>query len=486
MGQAYITATEDFINTKSSTWTIYAYLDDLVASGDSFTLGSFTNALGYATAWAKNRGKAYISISAFASTTNSYLGLARIEHYNPSASDGYHIWSPNVWYTGNFSTNNISGATCYTSWLFNSSNPTSRTAQITFKFANPYLVSSNESNDLWNTYNHQDGQWLPMYGGMTTVTLNVPPTFSLPSSNSVTFNTSYVYKGYTTASVNVSSLSAKYGGYITSIKFKIGTQEVENTYTQSSQPSSSVTMSMPLNVSGIDLTPTITVTDSRGQVTSKALNKITIKEYHLPTAAILDVERVGSNGAPLDEGTYALATVKFTCTKDNISNLLSPTTSLVKDDGTSAGSVTFTWYQSRNNSNYQVNTPMTANLWTSTADGGIVYLLIGSNLNENLAYKLTVTPRDKETKSSNPQTRSGNPETATIPAAFFTIDVFAGGHGITFGGPAKTTGFRCEMPTIIASGFKLDLTELNNTASDDYKLNQAISDLNWTSAVIEN
>jgi len=101
-----------------------------------------------------------------------------------------------------------------------------------------------------------------------TVTLNAPPTFT----------TSQVYADTgltigTVAKVDVSSLSAKYGGTISEVLLTIGEQTATTT--------TAGTMSITLDTVGVFI-PTVKVTDSRGQETTKTLNTIIVRS-ELPT-----------------------------------------------------------------------------------------------------------------------------------------------------------------------------------------------------------
>lgn len=248
-----------------------------------------------------------------------------------------------------------------------------------------------------------------------TFTLNAPPTFT---STQVSFDTDEVYTGLTTASITTSNLDAKYGGEISSVKFTIGNQNVTS--------SSAGTMSILLAQEGT-FTPTVSVTDKRGQTTTKSLNPITVKGYSTPSVNYT-VERTGSNGVRADEGTYAVASANITFT-DAIATLSAPT---IKIDGTT---VTPTWYSTRADDG-TLSGPVN---WSELPSPATVYALMGGNLSTQSSYQIGITPVDSE--------GSGTEITQTLPSAFYTVDFLAGGHGIAFGRAASEEGFWCDMDT---------------------------------------
>lgn len=259
-----------------------------------------------------------------------------------------------------------------------------------------------------------------------TFTLNAPPTFT---STQVSFDTSEVYSGLTTASITTSNLVAQYGGEISSVKFTIGNQNVTS--------SSAGTMSILLAQEGT-FTPTVTVTDSRGQATTKSLNPITVNGYTIPSVNF-NIERTDSNGVRADEGTYAVASTNITFT-DAIATLLAPT---IKVNGTT---VTPTWYATRTSD----GTLSGSVNWNELTSPTTVYALINGNFSTQTSYQIGVTPIDDK--------GTGTEIIQTLPSAFYTIDFLAGGHGIAFGEPASTVGFSCNMDAT----FKQSVTVKDN------------------------
>lgn len=253
--------------------------------------------------------------------------------------------------------------------------------------------------------------------GTARVKLNAPPTYD---ATDLTFDKSYIYAGLTTASVTVSNTTAYYGGTVESATLTIGNQTATIT--------GDGTLSILLNAGGT-FTPTITVTDSRGQTTTKTLDSITVNVYTAPSVSFT-VERTTATGTPEDEGTYATidATYNFT---DVIADAVAPTVIVTDEDGVQT-TPTVTWYSSRATD----GTLSGSVTWANLSSGDTVYGLI-PNLNTEFSWQIAITPRDTE--------GTGTAITQTLAGAFYTIDFLAGGHGIAFGKPATDNGFECAM-----------------------------------------
>lgn len=348
-----------------------------------------------------------------ASTSRAYKAYYRV--FNGSSIISY-AETAKTGYVANASTNaNVVSITTdtrsYASGWFNISNPTTRTitSALSIKIATleGYISSSSDPYDYI---------WLqnPVTVANVNVTLDAPPSFT---ASNVSFDTDYVYTGLTTASVDVSSLSAKFGGTIAEVKLTIGNQSVTRT--------DNGTLSILLEAEGT-FTPTVTVTDSRGQVTTKTLETITVNGYTAPSA-VFTAERTTSTGVDDDEGEYAVLDTNITFT-DVVADLTAPTVTI---DGTPA---TVTWYASRATDGTLSGTVN----WSSLTSPATVYGLIDVP-NIQTSYSVSLTPNDTE--------GSGLPITQTIASAFYTIDFLAGGHGIAFGQPSSQDGFECNMPT---------------------------------------
>lgn len=318
--------------------------------------------------------------------------------------------------------------------FFNASNSTTKEVEVVYTVANTPIASDGGAGGYYDCNVSVDGNldeydsitgWFEIYEtamgewkGNTVrlgqkLILNAPPTFT---ASSISFDTNVVLAGETTASVTVSNPTAYYGGTISSIVFKIGTQ--------TATLGGAGTLSIPLNAGGT-FTPTVTVTDSRGQTTIQTFNDLVVHSYSAPSVSF-DVNRTTSTGALDDEGTYGLieATLTFS---DVIVDAVAPIVTLMTEDGTQT-TPTVTWYTD--------STLTTTVTWGNVSSGDTVYGQF-SGLNTQYSYQVSVTPRDSQ--------GAGTVITQTISSAFYTIDFLAGGHGIAFGKPASNVGFECAM-----------------------------------------
>lgn len=324
-----------------------------------------------------------------------------------------------------------------TATFFTSSNPTTAYIDCPVVLASAQITYTNSGTGYMSAPNIT----------ITTVRvrLNMPPTFIVTDSGGtettqVYFDTNYVYAGLTTASVKVADLSAKRGGTITSATLTIG----EQTTTRSDDGE----LSILLNAGGT-FTPTVTVTDSRGQTTTQTLDPITVNVYTTPSV-VFSVERTLQTGVPDDEGTYVVITPTFTFV-DAIATLSAPTVTAT-DEGSITYTPTVTWYSSRASD----GTLSGSVTWSSLSSGDIVYGLLSlqSGFDVLQSYQISVTPIDSE--------GTGTAKTQMLAPAFFTIDILAGGHGLAFGKPAINTGFECAMDAT----FEDTLTAQDMTAQE--------------------
>ena len=397
------TITKTFTETEGerSTWTLALSLNDVTITDSNVDL--LPTLLGKYSAYSGKNG-ASLWVRYYFYVRGQIVGW--LEYGNPSsfvslAGNTNRNWGK---YDGNLR--------AYTS-AFNSGNPTDIQVPITVKSTVISLGSGKLSGGALSTpvgaYNSStETDW----GTLAYIKLNAPPTFTV---SAMTFDTNYVYTGLTTASVDVSSLSAKFGGTISEVKLTIGNQSVTRT--------DNGTLSILLETEGT-FTPTVTVTDSRGQVTTKTLETITVNGYTAPSA-VFTAERTTSTGVDDDEGEYAVLDATFTFT-DVVADLTAPTVTI---DGTPA---TVTWYSSRATDGTLSGTVN----WSSLTSPATVYGLIDVP-NIQTSYSVSLTPNDTE--------GSGAPITQTIASAFYTIDFLAGGHGIAFGQPSSQDGFFCNM-----------------------------------------
>lgn len=297
------------------------------------------------------------------------------------------------------------------------------------------------------------------------IQLDVPPTATVGSPTYTMGGnpTNDIYAGLTTISVTVSDSTAYYGGSISSITMTVGEQSVTS-YGDG-------TLSFLLNQGGV-FTPTVTVTDTRGQTYTETFTPITVNVYTAPTVSF-DVARTLNDGTPDDEGTYGLieATLTFA---DVIATAIAPSVVLTDDDGTQT-TPTVTWYTSS-----ALSTQVT---WANVSSGDTVYGLF-SGLSTQHSYQVSVRPRDSE--------GTGTAVTQTIAPAFYTIDFYAGGHGIAFGRPANSVGFFSAMTAEFEDTATFDddvfisLPDYQTAGTTDKAICDAIVSLGWDSDVLVN
>lgn len=465
------TITKTFTETEGarSTWTLALSLNDVTITNGWVDL--LPTLLGKYSAYSgKNGASLWIKYSFYArGTFIGWLNYGDPSNFVSLAGNTNRNWS--------IKEGDLSASVT----VFNSSNPTDIQVPITVTATVMMLESGKKTSggvmeQPAGFYIHSIEEAPIEWGTLAYIKLNAPPTFTV---SAMTFDTNYVYTGLTTASVDVSSLSAKYGGNISEVKLTIGNQSVTRT--------DNGTLSILLEAEGT-FTPTVTVTDSRGQVTTKTLETITVNGYTAPSA-VFTAERTTSTGVDDDEGEYAVLDTNITFT-DVVADLTAPTVTI---DGTPA---TVTWYASRATDGTLSGTVN----WSSLTSPATVYGLIDVP-NIQTSYSVSLTPNDTE--------GSGLPITQTIASAFYTIDFLAGGHGIAFGQPSSQDGFECNMPTTFhdtvgfdddvtmsatltvadtatADNFLLDLSDYQTTGSVDKELYDAIVALSWDSDVLVN
>lgn len=349
------------------------------------------------------QAKATCSDSAFFPASISFsteiFDASGTDRYDTSSFDTGAVYS-NTYGTA---TANLYGASFNTSDYFNSRNSTTRTISFTRR-----IRSATVRNGTYSYGSISPPKTMSTY----SVTLNAPPTFTAAATS-----TGPYYANVSTYKVNVSDLSAKYGGTISNVTLTIGNQTVSRT--------TNGELSIALDSAGT-FTPTVTVTDSRGQTTTKQMPAITVNAYAAPTV-LFSVERTQSNGKPDDESTThatIVASFKFT---NAVATLTAPTVTV---NGTS---VSPTWYSTR----AADGTLSGSVTWSSVKNTDTVYGVISGTYAIGDSYTVGITPKDNK--------RTGGQVTALLPPAFFTIDFLAGGKGITFGQLATQVGFWCAM-----------------------------------------
>ena len=392
--------------TNKSTWTFTITKQDVT-----------TNTNGLQNVTLPNLSAKYSAVSG---KTGCYIDVVA-SLYIGNSSVGYVKYSTNsnVKLAGN-TVKTLAPQNSYfsASNIFNAQNPTARSVPVLFKSSRIQLesgkyMSSYEFEEPWGDC---DITSLTSWGTLFNIVLDAPPTFT---ASNATSDTNGFFASISTARVTISSCSAKYGGTITQSKLTIGNQTVTG--------SGNGTLEIKLASAG-SFTPTVTVTDSRGQTTTKTLAEITVEPYSVPQVAVQMAERTDASGIPDDEGTAAVVAASFLYI-EAITALLLPTVS-INGEAQAVGSCT--WYASRavdgslsdpvNWNSYRPQSPVT------------LYGLVAWPFSKEQSYVIGITPEDEY--------NVGHEITQTLPQAYYTIDVYAGGHGIAFGAPATEDGFK--------------------------------------------
>lgn len=444
------TYTESASGSYRSTWTLVYSAPDIVANGTSFVVSppSLSAKFVYSS---KNRGEVEVFLHPVISgaTIQSEIFRKYRELAAMASGTAYNIAT---------STQGAQASvTIQTASIFNSSNPTVASVPIQYVADSTWLWSVSGSDpNIDNSYYGTTAE--NIFSTPPRVTLNAPPAFD---TTQVSVDTPYIYSGLTTASVTVSNSSAQYGGTVSDITLTIGNQTTSR--------STDGTLSILLDTVGT-FTPTVKVTDSRGQTTTKSLNPITVNGYVAPSVSF-SAERTTQAGIPDDEGTYATLDATFTFT-DVVATLLAPSVTMTDENGTQT-TPTVTWYSTRASDGTLSGTVD----WSTISYGDTAYCLV-AGLNTNYSYQISVRPRD--------DMGTGTAIVQTVASAFYTIDFLAGGHGIAFGKPASHVGFDVAMDTTFEDNVFISLPDYQTADTTDKAIYDAIVVLGWDSDVLVN
>lgn len=266
-----------------STWTYVFGLNNtaLTVSSSSFTIARPTVTAKYVYS-----GKKLGSAGAFFEVYYGSTVLKHLANYFPSGdASPYQSWATGVTKTLGVSTYwGDEGTSISTSSVFNSSNASTRTVTLTYKVPNVDAMSTitieKGENGLYQDVNRSFNL------GTVSVTLNAPPVLTNATIRSSTASGIYWTEdslGLANSSIVLGgSISAQYGGTIKEATLTVGslTQTVAGT-------------SISLPIVGIEAgtyTPVLTVTDSRGQTSTKTFDPIEIVQYERATYDITQVQ----------------------------------------------------------------------------------------------------------------------------------------------------------------------------------------------------
>ena len=268
-------------------------------------------------------------VSGTYSLSTSYRGTTQeyacsINLYGTDYQSFGKYWPANTWIDCGSSTLYFPEAN-----LFDSNNPNDSYVDIYFS------VQSHDPNNLifWNAgdggvvYFNTTVQGV---GYLSRIYINNPPTYTL--GNITNDTDGRIYAGYTTVTLPISNLSAKCGGSISNAVLTINNQTDSRT--------TNGNFTIALDTPGI-FTPSVTVTDSRNQITTKTLSDIVVLPYVYPSITY-DTDRVKPDTTLDDEGSCILVKATYTYTSD-VETLTAPTV-VVKDSSNNTVSVITKWF----------------------------------------------------------------------------------------------------------------------------------------------
>lgn len=403
------TFTENKSSSNKSTWTFTVSASDVTVTGSSISFPTATIKAKYV---GSNKGYGYVYLDAHYLPNASYdLNDAPMMHYGKNSggtnavamtSGTTYTISRSEWYTNGMVTSDI----------FNSNNPTSKSVNMLFCSSEVGLQSENSSGSYHNEYNSSN---LTSWGALFTITLNAPPTFTATGTMAGSFENQATY------TATLSDCTAKFGGSIMQTKLTIGSQSVTG--------SGNGALSISLNTAGT-FTPQVSVTDSRGQVTTKSLAQITVLP-NICDIQSLNIQRIDSTTFNAsDEGENAVIALVVNYTEFSGNYLEQP---VVKINGTTTNNVT--WYESWTPTGGFSN-PIA---WSSYAPSSpaVMYGKVTDQLAQQNSYSISVAAYSTTVTSKTIST--------TLSQAFYLLAGLAGGHGLGIGMKPPSDGLHVNM-----------------------------------------
>lgn len=314
----------DTSRTPAITGTFWiTYADAITVSGDTVPAHSLVT--GVSAYWAYYTAGTPASTPTGYSQANMYLSGYQLLYRLPTTGMG--TWAADMQLPLSLmQTNNIP-----TSVFFNSKNRYAKTITYTDYLSNLEVFIYDASSTL--------AQWRVAIPSETVslgkMTLNAPPTIGAMSSSS----RNGVYwtedlNGVANSKIMV-PLTMKYSAYCAEYTLTLGSW----TYTETNKNSTSFTTSIPLtDIEAGTYTPVMTVTDTRGQTTTKTFDPITIQQYVPSTYDITQVQSDKATGFYANNSAasvtidnisvptgYTLESAKLTIGSDTVTQTLDGT-----------------------------------------------------------------------------------------------------------------------------------------------------------------
>lgn len=165
----------------------------------------------------------------------------------------------------------------------------------------------------------------------------------------------------------------------------------------------------------------------------EALNlyAIWVRTYSAPVISSVDAYRCDSSGVAADEGAYAAVEIAWSMWATGNTGTLTAT----------------------------VNSHSATK--TVTGSAGSSKLVVAAAMSADSEYSVSVTFADSLGGASRAASKS-----ASIGTAFITMDVLAGGHGISFGAPATGEWHDIEMPPYVYGRYDLPVYEYDSLPAE--------------------
>ena len=445
-------------STYKKTWTVTYDFNDINITGSTFTVttptikAKFTGTSGtYRYSWVEMDNIALGEVGTW--KENHWYDPATVGN-NVAGSSGTEFTMTKRTIDPNGDQANPHSWSVNTSTYFNSNNNTVRTLDVS---ARVYLDMGTDTVKNSGTYKSRYKNTTAFVYTLGTATLNAPPIVT----GAAISTSGPVYKNLTPITISIAEATAQYGGDIVSATLTLSNNPdmvpSDSDYATKTFSAGTITNEtiscVPTKYSAV--VPWLTIEDSRRQTTTVVLDQgVTVRDYGPPSVSYT-AQRADLNGKLKDDGTYCLISSDISYYASAVSSLSQPVVAVTDSNGNTVAA-NITWYSSWSSLNgvsnpitwsgYHPSSPITIYGLMSTSGGFVT----------ETAYITTMTVADSEGSTSSPISQ-------TLPTAFYTMDIQAGGKEISFGGPANdnVSGhlnglFKCNMDAVFKQEFNVD------------------------------